>query len=169
MKHELPGFPVRELDHVPLRLTHGDRVGELIGLERRSSPVEVKEIGVKVDRIQRIEFGDVYHVRPLELVGRYLNWLIEVMKGDGVDGVNLILAIEVRIECVHHHYHFVRLGPAILGINDECSVQPAMDVLGQRERVTVVEMCSEGLGDEVVDEFLTRFHLAGAWHSVHFG
>src|ERR671914_686910 len=65
VEHETTWLLVGELDHVPLCLAHRDSVGELIGSKRRSGSVEIEEVGVQMDGVQRIKLSDVDHVSTL--------------------------------------------------------------------------------------------------------
>ena len=71
--------------------------------QRRAVIVVVEEVGVQVERVDRVELGHVDQVdahRP-RLVDA--DRLLRVGMGDGVDGVDLVLAVEVGVEGVHHH------------------------------------------------------------------
>ena len=94
--------------------------------------------------------------------------------GDGVDGIDLVLAVEIGVEGVHHHDEFLParvlgraeqprarrlalLGMARrIGIDDEGAVHALVDVPLQRQRVAVVEVAAERTGVELVDELFAR-------------
>ena len=105
--------------------------------------------------------------------------------GDGVDGVELVLAVEIGVEGVHHHHHFLPVGilrraeqprardvgvlgmPRRIGVDDEGAVHALVHVPLQRQRVAVIEVAAERLGVELVDELLARTDQPGARHAVH--
>ena len=97
-----------------------------------------------------------------------------------VDGVDLVLAIEVGVEAVHHHDELLPL-PVLgraeearagnvgllgmtrrIGIDDEGAVHALVDVPLQRQGVAVIEVAAEREGVELVGEFLAGADLAGA-------
>ena len=104
-----------------------------------------------------------------------------------VDGVDLVLAVEVGVEGVHHHDELLPLAgsracrggasgrrrllgmPRRVGIDDEGAVHALVDVPLQRQGVAVVEVAAEREGVELVDELLAGADLAGARHAVHAG
>jgi hypothetical protein len=95
--------------------------------------------------------------------------IVEVTERDRVDRVHLVLTVEVRVEGVHHHDHLVGFGTTLLGVDDERAVQAAMDVLTQRQRVTVIQVRAERLGDELVGEALPRQSFTGTGDAIHPG
>jgi hypothetical protein len=109
------------------------------------------------------------------------------MVRDRVDGIDLVLAIEVGVEAVHHHDEFLPL-PVLgraeearagnvgllgmtrrIGIDDEGAVHALMDVPLQRQCMAVIEVASEGDGIELVGERFTGADLAGAGDAIHAG
>jgi hypothetical protein len=61
------------------------------------------------------------------------------MKWNKVDRVNIVFLVKVEVGTCHHHYEFVvSFGAAFLGVDDECPVQPARDVLCKRECMAVI-------------------------------
>jgi hypothetical protein len=54
------------------------------------------------------------------------------------------------------------IGSLFFGIDDERTVEPAMNVLGKGQGMTVVEMGTERLGHEVVGEGFAGSDLAEA-------
>ena len=104
-----------------------------------------------------------------------------------VDGVDLVLAVEVGVEGIHHHDEFLPL-PVLgraeeagaghlgllgmtrrIGIDDEGAVHALVDVPLQRQGMAVIEVASEGEGVELVGEFLAGSDFAGARDAVHAG
>ncbi len=57
--------------------------------------------------------------------------------------------------------------PRRVGIDDEGTVKPLVNVTFQRHRVAVIEVTAEGNGIEFVDEGVARRDLARARHAVH--
>ena len=113
--------------------------------------------------------------------------VLGVVVRDRVDGVDLVLAVEVGVEGVHHHDELLPL-PVLgraeeagagdvgllgmarrIGIDDEGAVHALVDVPLQRQGVAVIEMAAEREGVELVDELLARADLAGAGNAVHAG
>jgi hypothetical protein len=87
--------------------------------------------------------------------------VVEV-EGDRVDGVEVVLVVEVDVEAVHDDDQLVvRSRPAVPGVDDEGPVEPLRDVLGQGAGVAVIEMDARWLGVELVGEAAARRHLAG--------
>ena len=93
------------------------------------------------------------------------------MESDRIDGVDLVLAIEVGVERIHHHDEFLpvlRLGivgvtragslPVSLGIgvDDECAVQALVDVSLEWNGMAVVEVTAVGIGIELIGKALAR-------------
>ena len=100
-----------ELEDAALALALHDGVdGPQRRRQRRAVIVIVEEVGVQVERVDRVELGDVDEVdahrpRPLDA-----DRLVDVGEGDGVDGVDLVLLVEVRVEAVHHHHELLPAG-----------------------------------------------------------
>ena len=84
-------------------------------------------------------------------------------EGDGVDGIELVLVVEVGVEAVHHHARTPAsaafsgvpcrrargLGRLVgmargIGVDDEGAVHALVDVPLQRQRVAVIEVAAEG-------------------------
>ncbi len=151
--------------------------------------VVVEEVPVEVQRVDRVELGDVHEVEADVLVGADPDRVVLVVEGDGVRGVDLVLVVEVRVEPVHHDDELPdpRLlrpleGPAPgelrlvgvalgIGVDDEGPVEPLVDVSLQGDRVAVVEVAAEGEGVELVDGGVARLDHPGAHpgHPVHRG
>ena len=111
--------------------------------------------------------------------------LLEIGKGNRVDGVEFVFIVEVGVEPVHHHDHFLparvlgraekprgslvaRFGMARgIGIDDESAVESLVDVPLQRQGMAVIEMAAEGLRFELVDELAAGIDNAGTRHAVH--
>jgi len=51
-----------------------------------------------------------------------------VVEGHGVDGVDLVLAVEVGIKGIHHHDKLPGRRPPLAGVDDEDAIQPLVDV-----------------------------------------
>ncbi len=152
VEHERTGVREPHLEDPALPLHLADRVGELGRGQRRARWVVVEEVGVQVERVDRVELEHVHQIDPHELVAAHPDRPVHVVESDRVDGVHLVCAVEVRVEPVHDHHHLVRLGPRRLGVDDEGSVETAVDVGGERERVAVVEVKPERGGVELVGE-----------------
>ena len=126
--------------------------------------VVVEEVGVQVEGVDRVELGDVDQIDPHRARALDLDRPLGVGMGDRVDGVELVLLVEIGVEAVHHHHELLparvlgraeqaaarRLGvlrvPLRIRVDDEGAVEALVDVPLQRQRVAVVEMAAEGLG-----------------------
>ena len=95
---------------LPLRLH--DRVRELGRLERGAGRVVVEEVGVDVEGVDRVELQRVDEVDPHQLAASHADGLVHVVEADRVHRVDLIRAVEVGVEAVHHHHQLVGLGAA---------------------------------------------------------
>ena len=62
-----------------------------------------------MEGVDGIEFGDVDQVKTLKLIVPDLDRFVHIGKGDAVNGVDFVVAIEVGVEAIHHHDHFVDL------------------------------------------------------------
>src|SRR5688572_26512888 len=151
VEHERPGVIVRELKHGPLSLAESDDIGPFVAGQVGAGAVQSKEVAVNVERVQQIELGHIHHVRPYQLSLADPNRVLLVVKGHRIDGVDLILLIEVRIEPIHHHHQLAGCGAAGLRIYDEGTVQALMDVALDGHCMAVVQVQAKGLRVEFVD------------------
>ena len=126
---------------------------------------------MQVERVDEVVLEDVDQVEPHERVLRDRDRLVHVGERDAVGRVDLVGAVEVRVEPVHHHHELVGVGAPLLGVDDEGAVEALGDVRGQRRRVAVVEVQAEGLGVELVDGRAAGLDQSGAGtgHAVHVG
>ena len=91
--------------------------------------------------------------------------MLLVVERDGVDRVDLVLAVEVGVEAVHHHHQLVGGRAPALRVDDEDAVESLVDVPLDGDGVAVIELESRGLGVELVDVApARRHHLEGAVH-----
>ena len=106
---------------------------------------------------------------------------------DGVGGINLVAAVEIGVEGVHHHRQFLPVGilgtaeharggnggkgrvglTGWVGVDHEQAIHALVHVPLQRQGVAVIEMAAEGLGVELVDELLAGTDQPGAGNAVH--
>ncbi len=181
--------PVGELQDAALRLALHDGVHRLEGrLQRGAVVVIIEEIGVQVQGVDRVELGDVDQINALQLVAANRDGLVVVGESNRVGRVDLIVAVKVGVEAVHHHDHLVdplilgvvvvaRLGDLLLlaavflrvGVDDESAVETLVNVAFERDGVAVVEMAAERESVELVNRALPRADhpSAHAWHAVH--
>jgi hypothetical protein len=90
-----------------------------------------------------------------------------VVEGGRVDGIDLVLPVEVGVETVHHH-HELAGGRASSGrIHDQRPVKPFVDVPLQRDRMAVIRVDAKRLRRKFVREPLTR--LDDREHPIHGG
>src|SRR3990172_4830320 len=155
----------------PLCLAEHDRVGELARLQARPRAVDVEEVAVDVDGVDGIELRHVHQVDAHQFVPADPNRVPQVMEGHAVHGVDLVLAVEVRIEGGHHHNHSPRPRAPLRRVDDERPVETLVDVALQGQRVAVVLVKTEGFRVKLVDEALSWEDLPrpNARYSVHLG
>ena len=153
-------FP--RLEHVALTLALDDRVRVLARRERRAGRKTVEEVAMDVERVDRVELDDVDEVDPDELAALDANRLVHEVEGNGVDCVDLVVFVEVRIERVLNHHELVGVGTTLGRVDDERAVQAFRDVPRERRRVAVVQMQPERLRLELVGELLADVDEAAA-------
>ena len=126
---------------------------------------------MQVERVDEVVLEDVDQVEPHQRVARDRDRLVHVGERDAVGRVDLVGAVEVRVEPVHHHHELVGVGAPLLGVDEEGAVEALGDVRRQRRGVAVVEVQAEGLGVELVDGRAAGLDQAGAGsgHAVHVG
>lgn len=175
-----------ELQDPPLGLALHDRVDRPQRRRQRGAViVVVEEVGVQVEGVDRVELGDVDEVDPHRPGPLDRDGLLRIGVRHGVDGVDLVLVVEIGVEGVHHHDQLLPPGvlgraqqPAArrlglvgmaggIGVDDEGAVHALVDVTAQRHEVAVIEVAAEGEGVELVDELAAGFGHAGAGHPVH--
>ena len=88
-----------------------------------------------MERVDRIELGHVDQVDPHQLADPEPDRVAHVVEGDGVDGVHLVLAVEVGVEPVHGHHQLVGRRPGLGRVDDEDAVEALVDVAAQRRDV----------------------------------
>src|SRR2546425_8513390 len=103
VEHEAPRVWESDLQNCPLGLTQHDRVRILRGHERRARAIHMEEVPVDMDGVDRIELCHVDYVDAHKLVSLYPDRVLRVVEGHSIDGIDLVLAIEVGIKRVHHH------------------------------------------------------------------
>jgi hypothetical protein len=116
----------------PLALALHDGVRQLAGLQRRAGREVVEEVAVQVKRVDEVVLEDVDEVEAHEARRADRDRLVHVGERDAVGRVDLVGAVEVRVEPVHHHHELVGVGPPLLGVDDEGAVEALGDVRGQR-------------------------------------
>ena len=126
---------------------------------------------MQVERVDQVVLEHVDDVEPDELVQLRRDRPVHVGEADGVGGVDLVRAVEVGVEPVHHHDHLVRVLAPVRGVHDEGAVEALGDVLGQRADVAVVQVQAGGQRVELVDRALAGLDLprADPGHAVHLG
>ena len=135
----------------------------------------MEEVPVDVERVDRVELDDVDEVDPHELAALHPYGPVHEVKRDGVDRVDLVVVVEVRVERVLHHDELVGVGATMRRVDDEHAVEALRDVPGERRRVTVIEVQPERLGVELVGELLADVDeaaadlLADPGRTVHHG
>jgi hypothetical protein len=107
---------------------------------------------VEVQRVDRIELGQVREVDPNRLRPADADRVLRVVEGGAVDAVEVVLAVAVGVEAGEDHHELLRRRPRLGRVDDERAVQPLGDVLLQRRRVAVVEVHPVGARRELVRE-----------------
>src|SRR5437879_13517931 len=97
-----------------------------------------EEVPVDMYGVDRIELCHVDYVDAHKLVSLYPDRVLRVVEGHSIDGIDLVLAIEVGIKRVHHHDQLASRGPALPGVEDEQAGQPFAAGALQRPRLPKV-------------------------------
>src|SRR5215217_6832281 len=136
-------------------------------------------------RVDRVELHDVDEVEAHRPGSDDPDGVLGVMMGHRVDGVDLVLAVEVSVEGVHHHHELLpirvfgcaeKAGASHVGllrvscwirIDNECAVHPLVDVSLQWQGMAVVEVTTERKGIELVGEHLAGTDLASPQNTIH--
>ncbi len=127
--------------------------------------MQAEEIAVEMEGVDEIELGDVHHVQAHELAEGDRDGVLLVVESQRVDGVHLVLAVEVRVEGIHDHDQLASRRSAALGIDEERAVQSLVDVPLDWHGVAVVQVQPERLGVELVEiAAARRDHLERAIH-----
>src|SRR6266850_4396385 len=167
VEHEVTGVAERRFDDRPLTLTEHYGVGLLRRRQRRASPEDVEEHPVQVQAVDQIELGDVDQVDADETADRHTNRIVHVRVGHRVHGVDLVVCVEIGVERVHHHDQFVGRRTGAARIDNERPVKSLVNVPLQRNGVAMIEVQSERIRVELVDEALTRLNLVLRQRTVH--
>jgi hypothetical protein len=96
VEHELAGVRELDLDDPALALAehHGVRVFEPV---TRAGRVVAEEVAVQVERVDQVELGQVGDVDADELARADRDRVLRVVEGEPVDGVEVVLAVAVRV------------------------------------------------------------------------
>ncbi len=149
----------------PLALAEHGHVAVLVRPQVRPGPIHAEEPGMQMERVDRVELGDVDQVHAHQITDPHRDRVHLVVECHRVDRVHLVIAVKVRIEAVHHHHHLVEgmirrqrlvgigvdLGPPARWVDDERAVQALVDVALQRQGMAVVQVQADGIGFEFVD------------------
>src|SRR5262245_58706489 len=131
VEHVVSGVLVAELEDATLPLHLRDDVGELGGGEAGAGGVILEEVGVQVERVDRVVLQDVDQIHAHQLAHFDLDGMLAVvvMEWDGVDGVEVVGAVEIHVEAAHHHDELLIGGwPSLFWIDDERAVEALGDV-----------------------------------------
>ena len=124
VEHEATGILVTKFEYAALRLSLHYRVGVFAGRQTCAGWKVMKEVPVQVKRIDRVKFQHVYQEDAHELAGLDSDRVLIVVERNGIDGIEVVLAVEIDVETVHHHDQLViGMRPALLRLDDECAVQ----------------------------------------------
>ncbi len=106
-----------------------------------------------MERIDQVKLQNIDQVNAHGFVYFELDGVDLIVKGDTVDSVKIVFIVEINIQAVHYHDHFViNRWAATFGINDKSTIQTFSNVPGQREDMTVIEMDAEGFSIKFIDE-----------------
>src|SRR6185295_14012161 len=162
MEHVFACVRKAQLEHVALTLALDHRVGVFAWFERGPGRKAVEEVSVDVERVDRVELDDVDEIDPNELAQLHTHRVVHKMESDGVDGVDLVVLVEVRIECVLHHHELICLRTPLRRVDDEHAIETLCDVAGERQRVAVIQVQPERAGLELVRELLSDVDQSAA-------
>ena len=101
---------------------------------------------MQVERVDEVELGQVGEVDPDGLRALDRDRVLRVVEGLAVDGVEVVLAVAVGVEAVHHHDELLRRRPRLGRVDDERAVEALVDVLLERRRMAVVEVQARPAG-----------------------
>ena len=86
------------------------------------------------------------------------NRIARVVERAAVDRVEVVRPVGVGVVAVHHHHELLRGSARLLRIDDQSAVEPLVNVLLERRRVTVVELHPVRLRLELVGELAAGRH-----------
>ncbi|MCZ7589090.1 MAG: hypothetical protein M5U27_09625 [Gaiella sp.] len=109
---------------------------------------------MEVKRVDQVELGQVRQVDAHELAAAHADRVARVVERAPVDGVEVVPAVGVRVEAVHHHDELAGGLARRLRVDDERAVEALVDVLLERRRVAVVHVEAGRPGRELVRELL---------------
>src|SRR5512134_286345 len=134
VEHEVAGVGEVDLDDPALALAEHDRV-RVLELVARAGRVIAEEVPVEVEGVDQVELGQVGQVDAHGLRAPDLDRIARVVERRAVDRVEVVLAVAVGVEGVHHHHQLLRGGPRLGRVDDEGAVEALVDVLLQRGRM----------------------------------
>ena len=169
MEHIQPGILISEFQNAALRLGLDDDVGIFGGGQAGSGRVIAEEVGVQVERIEQVIFQDIDQVKAHFGPHLDLDWVKLVVKGDGVDGIEIVHIVKIDIETIHHHHKLVvHRRSAALGIDDERPIQSFGNMPGQGRSMAVIQVQPKRFGHKFIRKTLTRLdHTGCARHAIH--
>src|SRR5918993_4182558 len=95
MEHELPRIAECRLEDGAFALAQHDGVGVVVDRHPRAGAEDVEEHAVQVQAVDQVELGDVDDVHPDQASYFHPDRVGHVVVGQGVDGVDLVVAVEV--------------------------------------------------------------------------
>ena len=156
MEHVPTGVIVGEFEDRAFTLAQHHGVGQFVAFEICSGAVEAKEISVHVERVQKVELRHVAEVDAYQLPLLDLDGVPLVVEGHRVYRIDFIVPVEVRVEPVHQHHHFVGFGSSLRRIYDKRTVQTFVHMPLQGDGMAVIEVEPHGRRVELVDKALSR-------------
>ena len=131
--------------------------------------IVVEKVGVQVEGVDQIVFQDVDQVDTHFFPDLDLDGMDLVVERDGIDGVEIVLVVEIDIEAAHHHHKFmVNRRPAAFRIDDERAIQTFGNMASQWGNVAMVQMKPKGFGIKFVGETFARLdHAGSARYAIH--
>ena len=155
VEHERARVGEADLEDTALALALHDGVGVLpvVAGARR---LVAEEVGVQVERVDQVELGEVGEVGADELAAPHPDRVARVVERPPVDRVEVVLAVAVRVEAVHHEHELARGLARHLRVDDERAVEALVDVLLERRRMAVVDVEARRPGRELVRQLVPR-------------
>src|SRR5258706_1381113 len=123
-----------------------------------------------MERVNRIKFNNVDQVDADQFTDFDRNGAAHKLVSNGVDGINFVTAVKVRVEGIHHHHEFTGRRTTLLRIDDKCAIHTFMDVSLERCGMAMIQVTTERVGIKLVGKRLTGINLPSPYprNAIHF-